>query len=169
MIDTIEKKVKSLEKERKSKISKINSEYDKKFKRLTSDYKKDDSYGDYELQFDLKKNVVVSDKYGFVHRCKPCNKWSRKSDWFIVEIEDYDTFTTYIDCGYGDYDECAMFRVIKRYKVCPHCGRMIRLSTKKFESGESKNRHEDVKGFDIRPLHWVPKVKIIGRKKTKNK
>ena len=169
MTDIIGKKVKSLEKERKSKISKINSEYDKKFKLLTSDYKKDDYYGDYELQFDLKKNVVVSNDYGFVHRCKPCNKWSKKSDWFKVKIEDYDVMTTYTDCGYGDDDESAMFRTITTYEVCPKCGRMIHISTEKFESGESKNRYEDNKGFDIRPLHWVPKVKIIGRRKDKNK
>lgn len=166
-MNNIGEKINALEKERKTKIKKINSDYDKKFKLLTSDYKKDDCYGDYELQFDLKKNVVVSDVHGFVHRCKPCNKWSKKSDWFIVEIEDYDIFTTYIGCGYGEYPERAMFRVKRRYEVCPNCGRMIQISTKKFESGESKNRWEEPTGFNIKPIGWTPKIKIIGRKKNR--
>lgn len=162
--DQIAGKIKALEKKRDAELKKINAEYDAKMKAVIDGYKKDDRYGDYELKFDLKKKCVVSDDYGFVHKCKPCNKWSKKSDWFIVEIEDYDVFTTYTDCGYGDYDEHAMFRVIRRYEVCPNCGRTIRLSTEKFESGESKTRWEDSTGFDIRPLHWIPKVKIVSKK-----
>ena len=165
MKDIINRKIKALEKRRDAKLKKIKAEYDAKIKAVISDYKQDDSYGDYELKFDLKKKCVVSDENGFVYSCKPCNKWSKKTDWLIVEIEDYDVFTTYTDCGYGDYDEHAMFRVIKRYEVCPNCGRMIHLSTKKFESGASKNRYEDSAGFDIRPLHWIPKVKIIKKSK----
>ena len=166
MQDPIERKVKALERKRDSELKKINVDYNDKIASVISDYKKDDSYGDYELRFDLKKKVVVSDKWGFVRNSKPCNKWSKKTDWFIIEIEDYDVFSTYHDCGYGDGDESAMFRVIKRYEVCPKCGRMICISTKKFESGPSKTRWEDVKGFDIRPLHWIPRVTIIEKKKN---
>ena len=169
MADSIERKVKALEKKRDLELKKIKSEYDIKINEVIADYRKDDSYGDYELKFDLKKQTVEIGKWGFTHNCKPCNKWSKKSDWFKVKIEDYDVMTTYTDCGYGDDDESAMFRTITTYDVCPKCGRMIHISTEKFESGESKNRYEDNKGFDIRPLNWVPKVKIIGRKKTKNK
>lgn len=165
MKDDIAGKIKALEKKRDAELKKIKTSYDAKIKAVIADYKQDCSYGDYELKFDLKKKCVVSDEYGFVHSCKPCNKWSKKSDWFIVEIEDYDVFTTYTDCGYGDDDEHAMFRVIKRYEVCPKCGRMVPLSTKKFESGASKTRWEDAKGFDIRPLHWTPRVKIIEKSK----
>lgn len=163
MNDSISKKVKALEKKRDAALKKIKSEYDAKIKAVISDYRKDDTYGDYEMKFDLKRKVVVSSKWGFEYNCKPCYKWSKKKDWLIVELEDYDTFTTFTDCGYGDYDEHAMFRVIKRYEVCPVCGRMVHISTKKFESGASKNRYEDSTGFDIRPLHWVPRVTVIGK------
>lgn len=165
MKNDISKQIKALEKKRDAELKKIKASYDAKIKVVIDGYKKDNHYGDYEMQFDLKKKCVVSDECGFVHKCKPCNKWSKKSDWFTVEIEDYDVYTTYTDCGYGDYDEHAMFRVIKRYEVCPNCGRMIHLSTEKFERGESKTRWENAKGFDIRPLHWTPRVKIIKKSK----
>lgn len=165
MKESIDKKIKKLVSERDAKINKITYDYGKKIDKITSSYRKDDSYGEYEMKFDLKKNVVCSDKWGFTRNAKSCNKWSKKSDWFQVEIEDYDTFTTYTDCGYGDYDEHAMFRVVKRYEVCPNCGRMIHIETKKFEHGKSKTRWEDSSGYDIRPLGWQPQVKVIGRRK----
>lgn len=163
MADNIERKVKALEKKRDLELKKVKSEYDAKIKEVIADYRKDE-WGNYELKFDLKKNVVCSDKWGFVRNAKSCNKWSKKSDWFQVEIEDYDTFTTYRDCAYGETDESAMFRVIRRYDVCPKCGRMVHLSTEKFEHGQSKTRWEDSNGFDIRPIGWQPKVTIIRKK-----
>jgi hypothetical protein len=125
----IEKLEKQYISEKEKEEKKLKKLLDKKFLRKITSLKNkcfqcnlNDSFG-YVLN--KKTNTVkrVWDK-----NAHGCNKWNEKKNWIYVSVESYKSRQVSTDCGWGDYDEYAMFHVKEYFRVCPNCGLMYKIA-----------------------------------------